>query len=105
MHTKFSRPVLPGERLWLAADIIHPPFLNQMVLEGTGTMDLDELTDAVARASDANPGCRLILKGALRSSYWLDSGVAPPVRRISNSPWDGYSQDNAPFLNDRLPCG
>jgi hypothetical protein len=104
MHTKFRRPVLPGEHQWLAADAISPPFVNQMVLEGTGTMDHDELTDAVARASDANPGCRLILKGALWSCNWQDSGMAPPVRRISGSLWDGYSQDNAPFLNNRLPC-
>jgi hypothetical protein len=75
-----------------------------MVLEGTGTFDFERLYDAVAMASEANPGCRLIIKGALRSCYWLDSGVTPLLRRISDATWDGYSQDNAPFLNDRLPC-
>lgn len=83
--------------------MINPPFVNQMVLEGTGAMDLDELTDAVERASAANPGCRLILKGVLRRCYWIDSGLTPPVRRISGALWDGYSQENAPFLHDRLP--
>jgi hypothetical protein len=104
MHERFRRTVLPGEHMWLAMDIIYPPFVNQMVLEGTGTLDFNELHDAVARASEANPGCRLILKGALSGRCWIDSGMAPPVRRVNGALWDGFSQDNAPFLKDRLPC-
>jgi hypothetical protein len=104
MHERFRRTVLPGEHMWLANDIIYPPFVNQMVLEGIGTLDFNELHDAVARASEANPGCRLILKGALSGCCWIDSGMAPPVRRVNGALWDGYSQDNAPFLKDRLPC-
>lgn len=103
MQTRFSRPVLSGERFWLAGDNASPPFVNQMVLEGTGSMDFEHLCDAVAKASEANPGCKLIIKGALRNCYWLDSGMVPPLRRISGAVWDGYSQNNAPFLNDRLP--
>lgn len=91
------------ERLWLAADAAAPPYANQVVVEGRGVIDQGRLVDAVAKASLANPGSRLALKGALRGCYWLDSGLTPPVRCLKNVTWDGRGSEGAPFLKVRLP--
>jgi len=91
------------ERLWLAADAAAPPYANQVVVEGRGVIDPGRLTDAVAKASLANPGSRLVLKGTLRGCYWLDSGLTPPVRCLKNVTWDGRGSEGAPFLKVRLP--
>jgi len=84
-------------------DGICPPFANQVVLEGSGSLDFEKLKSAVEKASEANPGSRLVLKGALRKCYWQDSGECPSVKLINDCQWDGHSGDNAPFLKVRLP--
>ncbi|GAA2638061.1 hypothetical protein GCM10010399_84190 [Dactylosporangium fulvum] len=75
----FRRPVSPVE-WWIAA---HPkgtaPVL-QIAVEGVGTLDPDRLAEAVAVASDACPGTRLVRKG--RS--WVDTGRPPAVRRVTH---------------------
>lgn len=101
--TRFQRPLPIVERLWLAADLIAPPYANQVVVEGRGAIDQGRLEDAVDKASQANPGSRLVLKGVLRGCYWLDSGVRPPIRSLKDVAWDGRGSDGAPFLMERLP--
>lgn len=91
------------ERLWLAADAVAPPYANQVVVEGQGIIDQGRLQDAVDKASEANPGSRLVLKGALRGCYWQDSGLRPPIRYLKDVTWDGRGSDNAPFLKRGLP--
>jgi len=91
------------ERSWLSIDSISSPFVVQMVLEGRGSLDMGRLAAAVEQAAESNPGTRLVLKGALRGSRWVDSGRAPCVRVVSGGAWDGYGPENAPFLHDRLP--
>ncbi|MEN6472949.1 MAG: hypothetical protein ABFD81_02950 [Syntrophaceae bacterium] len=103
MGTRFQRPLPIVERLWLAADAVAPPYANQVVVEGQGVIDQGRLEDAVAKASEANPGSRLILRGALRGCYWLDSGLTPPVRCLKDVTWDGRGSENAPFLMAGLP--
>jgi hypothetical protein len=103
MHQRFRRPVSTVERIWLGIDSVTPPYVIQAVMEGHGGVDFDHLRMAVAKASQANPGSRLILRGALKGTYWLDSGISPRVRRVAGQAWDGYSSDNAPFLSDHLP--
>jgi hypothetical protein len=91
------------ERLWLCYDKAFTPYVNQCVLEGSGHLDFGQLKSAVEKASAANPGSRLILKGVLRGAGWIDSGITPRVRRLSGEKWDGYGPENAPFLCDPLP--
>jgi len=97
------RPLSYIERSWLSIDSNSAPFVVQMVLEGRGRMDAGRLAAAVARASELNPGSRLVLKGFLKGSRWVDSGKAPQVRVVSGGSWDGQGPENAPFLHDRLP--
>lgn len=73
---------------------------NQIVFEGSGTLDSHRWRHAVAAASEANPGSRLVLKGLLGTCRWEDSGVTPPVTEVIGSTWSGYSHENAPFLED-----
>ena len=96
------RPMSNASRLWVASGNIWPPFCNQMVIEGSGSIDLGLLQKAVEIASDANPGARLVRKGLLRRSGWIDSGIVPRVRSIDGSEWSGYEPGNAPYLLDRL---
>jgi len=102
METRLRRPLATVERLWLAADAVAPPYANQVVVEGRGVIDQGRLEDAVAKASQANPGSRLVLKGALQGCYWLDSGLTPPVRCLKDVTWDGRGSENAPFLKTAL---
>ena len=102
MKESFQRPISATERIWLSFNEAFGPYANQAVVEGTGSIDFELLKAAVETASEANPGSRLILKGSLRRSYWLDSGVCPRIRKIS-AEWDGLGPDNAPFLCDPLP--
>lgn len=103
MDKRYERPLSFTERLWLSMDRAWPPYAIQIILEGTGSLDHRQLQQAVEAASQANPGSRLVLKGSLRGCAWIDSGVSPEVKIVSAETWDGYSGDNAPFLNDRVP--
>ncbi len=98
----YTRKLSPTERVWLVADSITTPFANQFVIEGVGELDENRWHDAVDAACEANPGSRIVLKGILRFSRWVDSGLPAPVRSIQNSAWSGYSSDNAPFLQKSL---
>lgn len=100
---RYRRPISMVERTWLGIDCVSPPFANHLVLEGHGHIDQAALQAAVAQASQVNPGSRVVLKGALRSSYWKDSGITPLVTKVSGGDWDGCSQDHAPFLKRKLP--
>lgn len=92
------RPLSIASRLWIAANRITPPFANQVIVEGAGQLNADEWRRAVRIASDANPGTRLVLKGRLGSSRWVDSGITPPLRVVDGSSWDGAGSEGAPFL-------
>ncbi|MES2662886.1 MAG: amino acid adenylation domain-containing protein [Pseudomonadota bacterium] len=77
---QFIRPVSPTEKLYLASAAISPPFCIQMLIEGSGTISVQELEEAVERAGEFNPGSRLFLKKKHQYYYWEDSGVRPPVK-------------------------
>lgn len=102
MKTSYTRKLSFNERFYLANNIITPPFCNQIIYEGTGVFDHEKWTRAVAIASQANPGSRVVLKGALSFSKWVDSGESPRVRSVDGSTWDGTSGDGAQFLQDQL---
>ncbi|HNY49854.1 MAG TPA: hypothetical protein PLV50_03955 [Smithella sp.] len=93
-----ARDVSIASRLWLVAHEMCPPFANQVILEGRGRLNVEEWIRAVKLASDANPGSRLVLRGHLGMSRWVDSGQTPPLRMIDAGDWDGCSSEGAPFL-------
>ncbi len=102
MSRAWSRPVGGTERAWIVADDLYPPFVNQLVLEGEGSLDPAVWTDAVAVAAAANPGVRSVLRGWVCRARWVDSGVTPPVTVVDGADWDGTRPDGAPFLMRRL---
>ncbi|MGM0577877.1 MAG: hypothetical protein ACQEXJ_19280 [Myxococcota bacterium] len=102
----FTRRIAPVERLWIAVDGVWPPFVNQLVMEaepGQGALDREAWKEAVAIASAANPGARLVVRGPWGRRRWVDSGTTPPVRVADGSAWDAGSPEGAPFLLDPLP--
>jgi hypothetical protein len=101
MVMTYRRPVSTIEKLYLAFDRARPPFANQLVVEGTGTVDVAALEAAVARAGDANPGARLVLDGHLGRAAWVPDGAAR-VHVVRGARWDGRSEDGATFLDRRL---
>jgi hypothetical protein len=75
------------------------------VAEGVGEIDPQQLQEAVNQAAEANPAIRVRLRGFLGFSRWVDSGIAPKVRLMPLSTWDGTSERDAPFLREKLdPC-
>lgn len=77
----FRRPISPTELLYFPMRDMAPPFLMQLAIEGAGSLDAQDLRRAVAIASEANPGARLVREG----KYWVDSGVAPTVRVLPHA--------------------
>ena len=93
-----ARDVSIASRLWLVAHELCPPFANQVIVEGHGRFDSEEWIRAIKLASDANPGSRLVLRGHMGMSRWVDSGQTPPLRMIDAGDWDGCSSEGSPFL-------
>ncbi|HPS57859.1 MAG TPA: hypothetical protein PK514_07105 [Spirochaetota bacterium] len=90
-------------RLWVAADNIQPPFVNQLIFDGTGSFDTEKLAEAIKTASSANPGSRYVLRGTLGRSRWADSGITPRLRVVDGAGWDGMGPQGAPAcISERL---
>ena len=73
-----------------------PPVWTQFVFDGTGELDIEKWRQAVHLASEKNPGARLVLRGKLGMSYWMDSGKTPPVTEVDGSKWTGFHPENIP---------
>ncbi len=89
------------ERVWLTADRLRPPFVNQVVIEGKGKIKEESLHRAMLAAAVVHPGLSLRLKGALGWSRWVP-GPPPVLRVVDGSQWDGMSPKGAPFLEEPL---
>ncbi|WP_410641680.1 non-ribosomal peptide synthetase [Amycolatopsis sp. lyj-346] len=74
------------------------PGVIQIVVEGDGRIGHDELTRAVAVASEACPGARL----ARRDRTWVDTGVAPVVRSVPGAEFDRTKFSGVPELYQPL---
>ena len=98
----YSRKVSFNERFYLATDRITPPFCNQMIYEGAGEFEVEKWKAAVESASRANPGSRVVMKGSLWRSTWVDSGLTPRLRTVDGSAWSGMGDEGAPFLETEL---
>src|SRR5690348_9593271 len=94
----FRRELSPKERLYIAGERLSPPCTLQVFVEGRGSLDVERLRRAVAEASQACPGARLVARGG----GWVDSGRAPPVRENDGFLFDGMRSDRARFLRQRL---
>lgn len=92
------------ERVWLAADRIRPPFVNQLVIEGRGKIREESLKRALEQVAAAHPGMSLRLKGALGWSRWVP-GAPPELRVVDGRQWDGMGPKGAPFLEEALGVG
>lgn len=95
------RRVSPIERLFIANTILNPPFANQLVIEGSGMLDVAQLQRALDTCSAANPGSTLTLGDGSEPLCW-QSGRPPRITRILAPDWDGYSDAAAPFLGAPL---
>ena len=80
MSSRYFRRVSFNERLYLASERRTPGFCIQLVVEADGGVDEQTLRRAVEAASIANPGARLVLRGVLGFTRWVDEGPVPPVR-------------------------
>lgn len=95
------RLVSPLERLFIASAILHPPFCNQLVIEGVGELSVVQLQRALDQCSAANPGSTLRLIDRGEPLRW-QSGPLPRLTRICAPDWDGTSDDGAAFLRTPL---
>lgn len=78
----FRRKISPLEWWFLG----HPGDLNPtfgVVVEGEGSLDTGRLAEAIATASEACPGARLVRRG----QEWVDGGTPPPLK-VVNVPAD-----------------
>ena len=98
----YIRKMSYNERMFIAADRICPPVVNQLLFDGHGVLDAHKWRSAVVAASDACPGSRVRLKGLPGRGRWVDSGEPPEVLEIDGSGWDGTGPEGAPFLLDKM---
>jgi hypothetical protein len=100
-HKRYTRKLSPIER----ASLVLNDFCNyncDIVVRGHGALSVDTLRSAVEKAAQANPGSRVRLRGVLGFSRWVDSGIAPEVQEVRDSVWDGHSERDAAFLEERF---
>ncbi len=91
------------ERLWLVADRLHPPFVNQMVLEGDGHPVCPRpWREILASIAEAQPSVCARLHGWLARSRWAADGPLPAVRELEAPGWLGQGPEGAPFLAANL---
>jgi len=94
------------ERLWIVANQLYPPFINQMVFEGGGEAEGDfdhaRWSEALRRVTEAQPGCRIRLRGFSRYLHWTPDGKPPRLRIVDGGNWDGRGPAGADFLRDGL---
>jgi len=98
---RYFRKLSPIER----ASLVLNEFCNyncDIVVQGYSALSVDTLRRAVAKAAQANPGSRVRLRGFLGFSRWVDSGIAPEVREVHDSAWDGRSESAAAFMEERF---
>ncbi|GAA1909251.1 hypothetical protein GCM10009753_45840 [Streptantibioticus ferralitis] len=96
MEPSYSRSVAVHE--WLFLGIAPDRSVINLLVEGEGGLRPEELTRAVAVASEANPGARLVLEG----KRWVDSGKAPEVLVFDEESFNRERLDSS-ALRTELP--
>lgn len=95
-----SRPLYGLERVWLVADRLWPPFVIDLVVEGTGDLDPARWQAALNAVLPAWPGARARLRGILGWTRWVADGAPPIVTEVDGGAWEARSP--APFAPTRL---
>ncbi|MBL1076792.1 non-ribosomal peptide synthetase [Nocardia sp. 2] len=98
MSSAFRRRISPTERMYLSAREVCPPFLIQVVVEGSGTLDARRLQHAVDLAARAHPGARLVRSG----KDWVAGAVTPRVRTVAHTPLDYDHLTEDPVVNSPI---
>jgi amino acid adenylation domain-containing protein len=93
----FSRDISPSE-WWMLSTPRGRAAEVQLCVEGYGDIDPAALAAAVAAASQACPGARLVRRGR----RWVDSGQPPPVRVADSEPGFDRFRLDSPLLRGRL---
>ena len=101
MIKRYIRPLSPLERYSLVLNRLYRYHVDG-ILEGQGDVDPTALQKAVDQAAQANPAIRVRLRGMLRWTWWVDSGIAPKVFKLPLCDWDGQSELHTEFLQTRL---
>lgn len=101
MIQRYTRPLSPLERYSLVLNRLYKYHVDG-ILEGLGEVDAIDLQRAVDQAAEVNPAIRVRLRGLLRWTWWVDSGIAPKVFKLPLSDWDGQSELHCEFLQNRL---
>jgi amino acid adenylation domain-containing protein len=94
----FARAVSPTEWSYLAAAGLGQLMVIQLVVEGTGEIDARALSRAIAEASAACPGSRLVRCGRT----WVDSGVAARLTVADGGRFDRETMTGLPELSGQL---
>lgn len=89
-----ARPCFGLERVWLAADALWPPFVNQLVVEGEGSLAVRGLREAMDTLLPLWPGARARCVGVLGGTRWSADGEPPRVRAVEDA-WDGLAAHSA----------
>ena len=92
----YSRPITPSD-WWMLSNPGELAMEIQLCVEGHGGIDPAALAGAVATASQACPGARLVRRGR----RFVDSGQAPPVRVADAADFDRTRLDS-PLLRTPL---
>lgn len=92
-----------SSRLWVASHNTWPSFSIHLFLEGSGVLDVPRWREAVADASAASTGARMVLKGHVRWSRWEDSGITPPVRVFDAEEWKRFGSEGSDVINNYSP--
>ncbi|WP_280236657.1 peptide synthetase [Nocardia cyriacigeorgica] len=92
------RRISPTERMYFPMRDLAPPFLMQLVFPGEGAIDPERLRQAVAVASAACPGSRLVRRGR----DWVDSGVPATVRVVDDRTIDYAALDGDRVLHSPI---
>ena len=77
------------ERVWMAADRMAPPFVISLVIEGAGTLTLQELQASVDSVVSRHPWLCAKLIGVLTTCRWTDAGNPPSLTEFSVPHWNG----------------
>ncbi|MFN8674134.1 MAG: non-ribosomal peptide synthetase [Candidatus Sericytochromatia bacterium] len=76
----YYKKVSNSERFYQVCEKISPPFSIQMMLEGSGELSLETLSEALKEVAKVNKGTRLALKRKGLKQFWFDTKIPPKVK-------------------------
>lgn len=94
----YQRDVSPAERWFIARDALRPPTVIQLVVEGVGNPNPDNLRDALQHTAIANPGSSLVLSESENGLQWR-IGPTPALTVVDAPEFEALDDHNANFLH------